>query len=120
MGAAGIGLYGFSSYDFYGSDTPGVRQFRQITEHYYPSIFHHFYTQAAYSGAVAMVEAIKKAGPRLTRAGLVAGIRSFRDFDTTMGLHLNFADPSARRVTGLMLQVDDRLRWRVASARFSS
>jgi branched-chain amino acid transport system substrate-binding protein len=119
MGAAGVGLYGFSSFDFYGSDVPGVRQFRQITEHYYPSIFHHFYTQAAYSGAVAMVEAIKKAGPRLTRAGLVAAIRSFSDFDTTMGLHLNFADPSAGKVTGLMLQVDDRLRWKVASARFS-
>jgi len=118
MGAAGVGLYGFSSFDFYGSDTPGVRQFRQITEHYYPSIFHHFYSQAAYSGAVAMVEAMKKAGPRLTRAGLVAAIKTFADFDTTMGLHLNFADPAARKVSGIMLQADDKLRWKVASARF--
>ena len=119
MGPPGVGLYGFTSYDFYGSDTPGVRRFRQITEHYYPSIFHHFYSQAAYAGAVALVEAIKKAGPRLTRAGLLAAIRSFRDFDTTMGLHLNFADPSASTASGVMLQVDDRLRWRVASPRFS-
>ena len=118
MGAAGVGLYGFSSFDFYGGDTPGVRQFRQITEHYYPSIFHHFYTQAAYSGAVAIVEAIKKAGPRLTRAGLVAAIKTFSDFDTTMGLHLNFADPTARHVSGMMLQADDHLRWKVASARY--
>ncbi|HEV7534430.1 MAG TPA: ABC transporter substrate-binding protein, partial [Acidimicrobiia bacterium] len=86
MGAAGVGLYGFSSFDFYAGDTPGVRQFRQITEHYYPSIFHHFYTQAAYAGAEALVEAIKKAGPRLTRAGLVAAMKTFSDFDTTMGL----------------------------------
>ena len=118
MGAAGVGCYGFSSFDFYGSDTPGVRQFRQITEHYYPSIFHHFYSQAAYSGAVVMVEAIKKAGPRLTRAGLVAAIKTFSDFDTTMGLHLNFADPTARKVSGIMLQADDHLRWRVASPRY--
>jgi branched-chain amino acid transport system substrate-binding protein len=118
MGAPGVGCYGFSSFDFYGGDTPGVRQFRQITEHYYPSIFHHFYSQAAYSGAVAMVEAIKKAGPRLTRPGLVAAIKTFNDFDTTMGLHLNFADPSARTVSGVMLQADDHLRWKQATARF--
>jgi hypothetical protein len=65
-----------------------------------------------------MVEAMKKAGPRLTRAGLVAAMRTFSDFDTTMGLHLNFADPTARKVTGVMLQADDKLRWKVASARF--
>jgi branched-chain amino acid transport system substrate-binding protein len=118
MGEAGVGLYGFSSYDFYGSDTPGIRRFRQITEHYYPSTFHHFYTQAAYSGAVAMVEAIKKAGPRLTRQGLISAIRSFSDFDTGMGLRLNFSDPRASRPTGIMLQADERLRWKVASARF--
>ena len=65
-----------------------------------------------------MVEAIKKAGPRLTRAGLVAAIKTFSDFDTTMGLHLNFADPTARKVSGIMLQADDHLRWRVASPRY--
>jgi|GEM_PF-2721494 len=118
MGAAGVGLYGFSSFDFYGGDTPGVRRFRQITEHYYPSIFHHFYTQAAYAGAVVLVEAMKKAGPHLTRAGLVAAMRTFSDFDTTMGLHLNFADPAARKVTGIMLQADEHLRWKVVSGRF--
>jgi branched-chain amino acid transport system substrate-binding protein len=118
MGAAGVGLYGFSSFDFYGGDTPGVQRFRQITEHYYPSIFHHFYTQAAYAGAVALVEAMKKAGPHLTRAGLVAAMRTFSDFDTTMGLHLNFADPAARKVSGIMLQADEHLRWKVVSGRF--
>ena len=118
MGAAGVGLYGFSSFDFYGGDSPGVQRFRQITEHYYPSIFHHFYTQAAYAGAVALVEAMKKAGPHLTRAGLVAAMRTFSDFDTTMGLHLNFADPAARKVSGIMLQADEHLRWKVASGRF--
>jgi branched-chain amino acid transport system substrate-binding protein len=119
MGAAGVGLYGFSAYDFYGSDTAGVRRFREITEHYYPSIFHHFYSQAAYAGAAAMVEAIKSAGPRLTRAGLVAAIRSFNDFDTGMGLRLNFANPSAGKASGIMLQADAQLRWKVVSPRFS-
>ena len=118
MGAVGVGLYGFTAYDFYRSDTPGIRRFREITEHYYPSIFHHFYSQAAYSGAVAMVEAMKSAGPRLTRAGLLAAIRSFTDFDTSMGLRLNFANLSAGKPSGIMLQVDAQLRWQVASPRF--
>ncbi|HVW35243.1 MAG TPA: ABC transporter substrate-binding protein, partial [Acidimicrobiia bacterium] len=118
MGAAGVGLYGFTSFDFYGSDTPGIRQFRQITEHYYPSIFHHFYTQAAYAGAEALAAAIRQAGPRLTRTGLVAAMKTMSDFDTTMGLHLNFADLSRRTPTGIMLQADDKLHWKVVSARF--
>lgn len=119
MGAPGVGLYGFTAYDFYRSDTPGVRRFRQITEHYYPSIFHHFYSQAAYSGAAAMVEAMRSAGTRLTRAGLLAAIRSFTDFDTGMGLRLNFANLSAGKASGIMLQADAQLRWQVASPRFS-
>jgi ABC-type branched-subunit amino acid transport system substrate-binding protein len=118
MGSPGVGLYGFTSFDFYGSDLPGVRQFRQITEHYYPSIFHHFYSQAAYVGAMAMVEAIKKAGPNLTRSGLVTALRSFTDFDTTMGLRINFADLKSGTASGIMLQADDKLRWKVVSERF--
>lgn len=119
MGSAGVGLYGFSSYDFYGSDTPGVRQFRQITEHYYPSIFHHFYSQAAYVGAMALVEALRRAGPELTRDGLVAAMRALTDFDSTMGLRLNFADPKSGSASGIMLQASADLRWQVASARFA-
>jgi hypothetical protein len=119
MGTPGIGLYGFSSYDFYGSDLPGVRRFRQITEHYYPSIFHHFYTQAAYVGAMALTEAIAKAGPNLTRAGLLASMRSFTDFDTTMGLRINFGNLKSGTASGIMLQADQNLRWQVASERFA-
>ncbi|MGH9034697.1 MAG: ABC transporter substrate-binding protein [Acidimicrobiia bacterium] len=117
-GSAGVGMYGFTSYDFYGSDLPGVRQFRQITEHYYPSIFHHFYSQAAYVGAMALVEGLRKAGPKLTRSGLVAAMRSFTDFDTTMGLRINFADLNSGTASGIMLQADDKLRWKVVAERF--
>jgi branched-chain amino acid transport system substrate-binding protein len=119
MGAAGVGFYGFSSYDFYGGDLPGVGQFRRITEHYYPSIFHHFYSQAAYVGSMVLVEALKQAGPQLTRQGLVAALRSFTDFDSTMGLRLNLADPRAGTASGVMLQADGDLHWKVASERFS-
>ncbi|HEY3238716.1 MAG TPA: ABC transporter substrate-binding protein [Acidimicrobiia bacterium] len=119
MGAAGVGFYGFSSYDFYGGDQPGIVQFRRITEHYYPSIFHHFYSQAAYVGSMAVVEALKRAGPQLTRQGLLAALRSITDFDSTMGLRLNFADPRAGMASGVMLQADRDLRWKLVSDRFT-
>jgi branched-chain amino acid transport system substrate-binding protein len=120
VGAAGVGMYGFTAYDFYRSDTPGIRRYRQITEHYYPSTFHHFYEQASYIGAVALVEAIKNAGPRLTRAKLVDAMRSLTDFDTGMGLRLNFANLRGGKPSGIMLQADANLRWQVVGGRFAA
>jgi hypothetical protein len=113
-------MYGFTAYDFYRSDTPGIRRYRQITEHYYPSTFHHFYEQASYIGAVALVEAIKNAGPRLTRAKLVDAMRSLTDFDTGMGLRLNFANLRGGKPSGIMLQADANLRWQVVGGRFAA
>jgi branched-chain amino acid transport system substrate-binding protein len=120
VGAAGVGMYGFTAYDFYRSDTPGIRRYRQITEHYYPSTFHHFYEQASYIGAVALVEAITRAGPQLTRAKLVDAIRSLTDFDTGMGLRLNFANLRGGKPSGIMLQADANLRWQVVGGRFAA
>jgi branched-chain amino acid transport system substrate-binding protein len=120
VGAAGVGMYGFTAYDFYRSDTPGIRRYRQITEHYYPSTFHHFYEQASYIGAVALVEAITRAGPQLTRARLLDAMRSLTDFDTGMGLRLNFANLRAGKPSGIMLQADANLRWQVSGGRFAA
>ncbi|MDQ1568055.1 MAG: branched-chain amino acid transport system substrate-binding protein, partial [Actinomycetota bacterium] len=119
MGAAGVGFYGFSTFDFFAGNSPGVVQYRQITQSYFPSMFHHFYTQAAFVGARALVEAITKAGPQLTRQGLLGALASMTDFDSSMGLHFDFSKKS-NRSSGLMIQADENLRWKQVSERFSA
>ena len=119
MGSAGVGFYGFSTFDFFGGNSPGVVQYRQITQSYFPSMFHHFYTQAAFVGARALVEAITKAGPQLTRQGLLGALSSMTDFDSSMGLHFDFSKKTSRS-SGLMIQADENLRWKQASDRFSA
>src|SRR5581483_12019989 len=120
-GSYAAGMYGFTSFDFYKSSTPGIQQYRAITENYYPNTFHHFYEQAAYIGAEAVVAALRKAGPKLTRTGFIDALRSFTDFDTGMGLHVNFANiGSSQLSSGLMLQADNNLKWQVLTQRFKS
>jgi ABC-type branched-subunit amino acid transport system substrate-binding protein len=119
MGAAGVGFYGLCTFDFFGGNSPGVAQYRQITQSYFPSMFHHFYTQAAFVGARALVEAITKAGPQLTRQNLLTALASMTDFDSSMGLHFDFSK-KASRSSGLMIQADENLRWKQVSDRFSA
>ena len=120
-GSYAAGMFGFTSFDFYKSNTPGIQQYRAITENYYPNTFHHFYEQAAYIGAEAIVAALRKAGPKLTRAGFVSALKSFNDFDTGMGLHINFANiGNSQLSSGLMLKADNSLNWQVLTGRFKS
>jgi len=120
-GSYAAGMYGFTSFDFYKENTPGIQQYRAITENYYPNTFHHFYEQAAYIGAEALVAALRKAGPKLTRGAFLSALKSFTDFDTGMGLHVNFANiGSSQLSSGLMLQADNNLKWQVLTQRFKS
>jgi ABC-type branched-subunit amino acid transport system substrate-binding protein len=112
------GMYGFTGYDFYDSATPGIQQYRQITEYYYPNTFHHFYEQAAYVGAEAVVAALRSTGPNLTRTAFLTALKSMTAFDTQMGLHLNFANLAGAAPSGIMLQADQSLKWHVVSGRF--
>jgi ABC-type branched-subunit amino acid transport system substrate-binding protein len=117
-GSYAAGMYGFTSFDFYNASTPGIQQYRQITQYYYPNTFHHFYEQASYIGAEAVVAALRKAGPALTRTSFLAALRSLTDFDTGMGLHLNFANLAGATASGIMLEADSALKWHVTSGRF--
>jgi len=119
MGQAGVGVYGFSGYDFYKDDTPGVKRYRDISSYYYPSTFFHFYSQAAFTGSVAIVEALKAAGPKLTRTTFLAALRGMHAFDSGMGLKIDFAN-LGHNSSGLMLQADSNLRWHQITDRFSS
>jgi branched-chain amino acid transport system substrate-binding protein len=119
-GSYAAGMYGFTGYDFYNNNTPGLQQYRQITEYYYPNIFHHFYEQATFVGAEVIVAAIRKAGPNLTRQNFLAALRSFTSYDTGMGLHINFANVgNSQTSSGMMLQADSNLKWHEVSPRFS-
>src|SRR5947209_9872114 len=120
-GSYAAGMYGFTSFDFYKSNTPGIQQYRAITENYYPNTFHNFHEQAAYIGAEAMVAALRKAGPKLTRADFISALKTFTDFDTGMGLHINFANiGNSQLSSGLMLKADNSLNWQVLTGRFKA
>jgi ABC-type branched-subunit amino acid transport system substrate-binding protein len=118
-GSDAVGMYGFTAYDFYKAATAGIKQYLQITEYYYPNTFHHFYEQAAYIGAEALVAALRATGPNLKRDAFLKALKSMTDFDTGMGLHLNFANLSAQSPSGILLQADGNLAWHVVSGRFS-
>jgi branched-chain amino acid transport system substrate-binding protein len=118
-GANAKGMYGYSQWDFYNSDLPGVKRYRQITEYYFPQTFHHFYEQAAYVGAEAIVAALRAAGPNLTRDSFLTALRAMHAFDTGLGITLNFANLRGTPPSGIMLQADDSLAWKVVSGRFT-
>jgi ABC-type branched-subunit amino acid transport system substrate-binding protein len=117
-GPYAAGMYGFTSFDFYDENTPGIEQYRTITQYYFPNTFHHFYEQAAYVGAEAVVAALRQAGPDLTRTDFLTALKSMTNFDTGMGLHLDFANLAGAPPSGIMIQADDNLDWHVVSARF--
>jgi ABC-type branched-subunit amino acid transport system substrate-binding protein len=118
-GAYGKGMYGLTMFDFYGSDSPGLREYKKITEFYYPRTFHHFYEQAAYVGAAAIVAVLKAIGPNVNRIDFVKQLKTMRAFDIGLGLKLDFADLKDAVPSGIMLKADDNLNWTVVSKRFS-
>jgi ABC-type branched-subunit amino acid transport system substrate-binding protein len=117
-GSGAKGMYGFSFWDFYKAETPGVKQYRQITEYYFPQTFHHFYEQATYIGAKAIVDALRAIGPNVTRQALVAQMKKFTNYDTGFGLKLNFADLGKSTATGEMFKANDQLQWQQFTLRF--
>jgi branched-chain amino acid transport system substrate-binding protein len=120
MGPPGVGLYGFTAYDFYKSNSPGVKEYRDIVHTYFPSAFFHFYSQAAYTGARAIHQALINAGPNLTRDRFILELRKLTAFDSKMGITLNFSNLRAQRGSGLMLRADQNLDWQVATPRFQA
>jgi ABC-type branched-subunit amino acid transport system substrate-binding protein len=91
----------------------------RIQKHYFPSSFPHAYTAAVFGGAKVLVDAIVQAGPQLTRDRLVATLRSMTDYDTRMGLRLNFAAGARPKGAGIMMQADENLRWKQLGQRFA-
>jgi branched-chain amino acid transport system substrate-binding protein len=118
-GAYGKGMYGLTMFDFYNSDTPGLREYKKITEFYYPNTFHHFYEQAAYAGAAAIVAVLKAIGPKVTRTDFIKQLKTMKAFDIGLGLKLDFSNLKNAVPSGIILKADDNLAWQIESKRFS-
>ncbi|HVE27845.1 MAG TPA: ABC transporter substrate-binding protein [Sporichthya sp.] len=118
-GTYGKGMYGLTMYDFYNANTPGVQQYRKITEFYFPNTFHHFYEQVTYVGAAAIVAALRATGPDVTRAEFLKQLKRMTSFDVGLGLKLNFANLRGSTPSGVIIKADDSQQWQVASKRFT-
>src|SRR5256714_11989091 len=81
-GSYAAGMYGFTSFDFYKSNTPGIQQYRAITENYYPNTFHHFYEQTASIGPQAIVAPLRQTGPNPTPPAFISARKTLTDFAT--------------------------------------
>lgn len=118
-GTYGKGMYGLTMYDYYEGNTPGLQQYRKITEYYYPQTFHHFYEQVTYVGAAAIVDALRKTGPNVTREAFLKSLKSMTSYDIGLGLKLNFANLAGETPSGIILKADDSQKWQIVTKRFS-
>lgn len=121
VGEWGIGHYGFSSVCYHEvpecDADPDVRLFKDQLTRYYPGELErmHYYGQNLWCGAKMITEALRLAGPNLTRASLLSVLDSGAFFNwTCQGMQLFYkAGLRAGSRVGQMLQLDDKLRWRL-------
>lgn len=111
VGPSAAGMYGLSAYDFYNGDSPGVQRYRQVVHNYYPDAVLHFYAQANFAGAEAMVQALAEVGPNLTRDAVMETLQGMRGHDTGMGRVLDFSDLGGGTPSAVFIRADDNLEW---------
>jgi branched-chain amino acid transport system substrate-binding protein len=63
-------------------DSPLVKKANEILAKYYPNTKPGYWAYTGMAGAIAFVEAAKRAGPDLTRAKLIASLESLGKFET--------------------------------------
>ena len=121
VGDWGIGHYGFASVCYHEAPEcdadPDVRLFKAQVARYYPGEMErmHYYGQNSWCGAKMIVEALKLAGPNLTRQSYLNALDSgaFHGWGC-QGMQLFYkAGLRAGSRVGQMLQLDDKLRWRL-------
>jgi branched-chain amino acid transport system substrate-binding protein len=64
------------------TDAPEMKQWKDLINKYYPSERVEAFSFLGMSGAYAMVQALKDAGPDLTRSKLLAALNNIRNFDS--------------------------------------
>lgn len=70
-------LFGHQTWE---TDHPGVQQYLEVMEKYAPGVEVENFTEYGYAMAEVTVEALKRAGPNLTREGLVDALEAMRGF----------------------------------------
>jgi ABC-type branched-subunit amino acid transport system substrate-binding protein len=73
------------------SHSTAVSKYRTLLRKYFPSERPSFVSLEGYLIANHFVEGVQRAGPSLTREGLVEGLESIRDLDLGVGTSLHFA-----------------------------
>jgi hypothetical protein len=128
VGDWGIGHYGFSSVCYHEAPEcdadPDVRLFKAQVNKYYPGDLDrmHYYGQNLWCGAKMIVEALKLAGPNLTREGLLNALDSgaFNGWGC-QGMQLFFKTGlRAGSRVGQMLQLDQGGHWRLVKPTYSA
>jgi branched-chain amino acid transport system substrate-binding protein len=127
VGDWGIGHYGFSSVCYHEAPEcdpdPDVKLFKAQMARQYPGEMDrmHYYGQNLWCGAKMIVEAIRQAGPNLTRESLLGALDSgaFHGWGC-QGMQLFFkAGLRAGSRIGQMLQLDESLRWRLVKPTYT-
>jgi len=128
VGDWGIGHYGFSSVCYHEAPEcdadPDVRLFKDQMARYYPGEMDrmHYYGQNLWCGAKMIVEGLKMAGPNLTRVGFLSALDSgkFNGWGC-QGMQLAFkAGLRGGSRVGQMLQLDDKLHWRLVKPTYGA
>jgi branched-chain amino acid transport system substrate-binding protein len=128
VGDWGIGHYGFSSVCYHEAPEcdadPDVRLFKSQMARHYPGEMDrmHYYGQNLWCGAKMIVEGLKMAGPNLTRVGFLNALDSgtFNGWGC-QGMKLAFkAGLRGGSRVGQMLQLDDKLHWRLVKPTYSA
>src|SRR5262249_24345935 len=85
-GDASEGVEGLSTLpDPVRSDVAGVKLYREHMQKYFPKNEPNRYSLAGYLAGMLFTEGAKRAGPNLTRDGLIAALESLKGLDTGIG-----------------------------------
>ncbi|HKN40442.1 MAG TPA: ABC transporter substrate-binding protein, partial [Acidimicrobiia bacterium] len=71
-------------------NSAGYRDYKQVTEKYYPGIDHSNWTKTAFVGARVLTDALKRIGLNVTRQRLKDDLDRVADFDTGLGARIGF------------------------------
>ncbi|MEW6473462.1 MAG: ABC transporter substrate-binding protein [Actinomycetota bacterium] len=121
VGDWGVGHYGFSSVCYHEAPEcdadPDVKLFKTQLDKHYPGEIErmHYYGQNMWCGAKMIAEALRLAGPNLTRLSLLQALDSGKFFGWTCQGMQTFYKANVREGSkgGQMLQLDQSGRWRL-------
>ena len=74
----------------FSTDLPTVETYRELATKHFPQDGPNYVALEGFVNAQVLVEALRLAGPDLTRAGLVAALEEMQDFDVGIGRTISY------------------------------